>query len=154
MQSYQAERRIFDILAAKGFSWAPECHGAMRAFDNAIGRPFVVLAWVKGSQLAWDENSPERPVGDRVSKQLAAIQLCLVECTLEAGMCERGGDIHNPLLMDPCGGFFDWDGHLHETRDSHTDFVWRRACFLGTGSPGSAGAFVNSLSHRRQQHRI
>lgn len=49
--------------------------------DNAVRYPFVVLTWIDGATLRWDENVPARAIRDKVLAQMAAIQVSLIECT-------------------------------------------------------------------------
>lgn len=80
-----AELRMLRALEAKGFAWSPRCLGESLTFDNPIKHPFLVLGWIHGEALSWDEETPPRPTRDKVLGQMAAIQLALIECTLENG---------------------------------------------------------------------
>ncbi|KAK5662929.1 hypothetical protein OQA88_6341 [Cercophora sp. LCS_1] len=80
------ELRTLQTLQEKGFPWAPRCRGSSLSFDNAVRHPFVLLTWVDGVELFWDENVPARTVRDKVLTQMAAIQLTLIECTQENGV--------------------------------------------------------------------
>ncbi len=80
------ELRTLQTLQEKGFPWAPRCRGSSLSFDNAVRHPFVLLTWVDGVKLFWDESVPARAVRDKVLTQMAAIQLTLIECTQENGM--------------------------------------------------------------------
>ncbi|KND86390.1 hypothetical protein TOPH_08994 [Tolypocladium ophioglossoides CBS 100239] len=79
----QTEFRILQTLEAKGFHWAPRCRGASLTFDNPVKHPFIVLTWVEGFPLFWDEDLPPRPLRDALLSQIASIQLSLITCTLE-----------------------------------------------------------------------
>ncbi|KAI0397970.1 hypothetical protein F5Y17DRAFT_475786 [Xylariaceae sp. FL0594] len=79
----QMEVEMLQLLEAKGFGWAPRCRGYSLSFDNPIKRPFIVLGWVKGSRLSWSEEYPRQPHRDNLLAQIAAIQMSLIECTLE-----------------------------------------------------------------------
>ncbi|KAF2462932.1 uncharacterized protein BDR25DRAFT_247028 [Lindgomyces ingoldianus] len=85
IEALQTELRNLQALEAKGFPWSPRCRGQSLTFDNAVEHPFLVLSWFDGAQLSWSEDSPPRPVRDRVLGQMASIQLALIECTLENG---------------------------------------------------------------------
>ncbi|KAK3615260.1 hypothetical protein LTR22_027502 [Elasticomyces elasticus] len=82
----QTEEQNLYILAKAMFPWAPKCYGASLTFDNATKHPFIVVAWVDGSPLVWDESHPKRPLRDHVLGQMARIQQCLIECTTEQSM--------------------------------------------------------------------
>ncbi|KAK5651099.1 hypothetical protein OQA88_13281 [Cercophora sp. LCS_1] len=82
----RTELRTLQTLQEKGFPWAPRCRGSSLSFDNAVRHPFVLLTWVDGVELSWDENVPARAVRDKVLAQMAAIQLTLIECTQENGV--------------------------------------------------------------------
>jgi hypothetical protein len=83
IEALQMELRNLQALGAKSFPWSPRCCGQSLTFDNAVEHPFLVLSWLDGVQLSWDENAPPRPVRDKVLGQMASIQLALIECTLE-----------------------------------------------------------------------
>jgi hypothetical protein len=83
IEALQMELRNLQALEAKSFPWSPRCCGQSLTFDNAVEHPFLVLSWLDGVQLSWDENVPPRPVRDKVLEQMASIQLALIECTLE-----------------------------------------------------------------------
>lgn len=85
------EWTTLQTLEAKGFRWAPRCHGRSLTFDNPVKHPFLVLAWVEGSKLGWDEDFPPRPLRDTLLGQMAAIQMSLIECTLENGSTTATG---------------------------------------------------------------
>ncbi|KAI0388554.1 hypothetical protein F5Y17DRAFT_196022 [Xylariaceae sp. FL0594] len=77
------EVEILQMLEAKGFRWAPKCRGYSLSFDNPVKHPFIVLTWVEGSRLHWNERFPGQPHRDNFLGQIASIQLSLIECTLE-----------------------------------------------------------------------
>ncbi|KAL7957692.1 hypothetical protein V8C34DRAFT_314695 [Trichoderma compactum] len=79
----QTEVRILQMLQAKGFHWSPRCRGFSLTFDNPIKYPFIVLTWVEGSALAWDDNFPPQPLRGALLGQIASIQLSLITHTLE-----------------------------------------------------------------------
>ncbi|KAI1733646.1 kinase-like domain-containing protein [Xylaria scruposa] len=81
----QTEVRILQTLEEKGFRWAPRYRGASLTFDNPVKHPFIVLTWIEGSPLLWDENFPPPPIRDALLAQLASIQHSLITCTLENG---------------------------------------------------------------------
>lgn len=85
ISALRTELRTLQTLKDKGFPWAPRCRGSSLSFDNAIRHPFVVLTWIDGAALRWDENVPVRVVRDRVLAQMAAIQVSLIECTQQNG---------------------------------------------------------------------
>jgi Ser/Thr protein kinase RdoA (MazF antagonist) len=84
-EALQTEMQNLQVLETKGFPWSPRCRGHSLTFDNAVQHPFLVLTWVDGKQLSWDDDSPPREVRDKVLGQMASIQLALIECTLEKG---------------------------------------------------------------------
>ncbi|KAL6794110.1 hypothetical protein J3E68DRAFT_450769 [Trichoderma sp. SZMC 28012] len=58
----QIEVRILQKLEEKGFCWSPRCCGFSLTFDNPIKYPFIILTWVEGSPLSWDDNFPPQPL--------------------------------------------------------------------------------------------
>ena len=80
------ELDTLQTLGEKGFPWAPRCLGSSLSFDNAVRHPFVVLTWIDGTALCWDENVPVRAVRDKVLAQMTAIQVSLIECTQKSGV--------------------------------------------------------------------
>ncbi len=98
----QAELRNHETLKAKGFRWAPRCRGSSLIFDNPIKHPFVVLAWIEGSQLSWGKNFPSQPMRNKVLSQMASVQLSLLECTLESGICHIKSRWENDTANHPC----------------------------------------------------
>lgn len=85
IEALELELQTLDVLASKGFRWAPKCHGHSLTFDNAIKLPFLVLEWKDGSRLTWNERFPQRPLRDRILAQMAEVQLTLLERTFEKG---------------------------------------------------------------------
>jgi len=85
------EVEILQMLKAKGFRWAPKCRGYSLSIDNPVKHPFIVLTWVEGSRLHWNESYPRQPHRDSLLGQIASIQLSLIECTLE----KSTWDIHS-----------------------------------------------------------
>ncbi|KAI1157441.1 hypothetical protein F5B18DRAFT_665966 [Nemania serpens] len=77
------EVEILQMLEAKGFRWAPKCRGYSLSFDNPLKHPFIVLTWIEGSRLPWNTSFPKQPYRDGLLRQIASIQLSLIECTLE-----------------------------------------------------------------------
>ncbi|KAL7786153.1 kinase-like domain-containing protein [Trichoderma afarasin] len=78
----QIEVHILQKLEEKGFHWSPRCCGFSLTFDNPIKYPFIILTWVEGSPLSWDDNFPPRPLRGALLDQIASIQLSLIKCTL------------------------------------------------------------------------
>ncbi len=85
IETLRTELATLNALEAKDFPWSPRCPGHSLTFDNAVEHPFLVLSWINGTQLSWTEDSPSQPVRDRVLKQMAMIQVALIEATLENG---------------------------------------------------------------------
>lgn len=85
IHALEKEVQTLRMLETKSFPLAPRCHGHSLTFDNPVNHPFVLLAWVTGSQLQWDDKFPPQPMRNRVLSQMASIQLSLIECTLEYG---------------------------------------------------------------------
>ena len=79
------ELHTLQTLQEKGFPWAPRCRGSSLSFNNAVRHPFMLLTWVNGVTLPWDETVPARAVRDKVLTQMAAIQLALIEYTYKDG---------------------------------------------------------------------
>ncbi|KAF3063253.1 hypothetical protein CFAM422_010197 [Trichoderma lentiforme] len=79
----QTEVRILQKLDEKGFRWSPRCCGFSLTFDNPIKYPFIILTWVEGSPLTWDDNFPLQLLRGALLDQIASIQLSLITCTQE-----------------------------------------------------------------------
>jgi aminoglycoside phosphotransferase (APT) family kinase protein len=79
------EMRTLEMLEEKGFKWAPRCLGGSLTFENEIGSPFLVLTWVEGETLRWDDELPPSPQREKVLGEIAGIQASLIECTLKTG---------------------------------------------------------------------
>ncbi|KIH86482.1 hypothetical protein SPBR_08527 [Sporothrix brasiliensis 5110] len=86
IHALEAEVKTLQILEAKQFPWAPRCRGYSLTFANPIQHPFVVLTWIAGSPLQWDDHVPPPPLRERLLAQLASFQLSLVECTLASSV--------------------------------------------------------------------
>lgn len=95
------ERHNFQILEEKGFTWVPHCYGASLTFDNPIKYPFMVLEWIEGSPLRWDDDTPSQPIRGALLAQIAEIQLSLISSTLEERMdVDRSeGMVHFKTLL-------------------------------------------------------
>lgn len=81
----KVEMDNLQVVATKGFQWAPKCYGCSLTFDNPIKLPFLVLEWKDGSVLHWTSSSPQGDERRRVLSQLASIHFALVSCTFEVG---------------------------------------------------------------------
>jgi len=79
----QGEQRLLQELGSRDFPWVPKHHGSSLTFENLVGFPFMALSWIEGSPLSWTTTDPPRPVRDKVLRQVAEIQLTLIECTKE-----------------------------------------------------------------------
>jgi hypothetical protein len=79
----QGEHSILQGLGETDFPWAPKLHGCSFTFENLVGFPFVVLSWIEGSPLSWTMADPPRPTRNKVVRQIAVIQMTLIECTKE-----------------------------------------------------------------------
>ncbi|KAK3938555.1 kinase-like domain-containing protein [Diplogelasinospora grovesii] len=79
----QGEVTMLQQLERSGFRWSPRIQGVSLTFDNETGYPFMALRWIPGSCLSWSPDHPGRDIRDKVLRQLAAIQLELVGCTIE-----------------------------------------------------------------------
>jgi hypothetical protein len=77
----QREEYVFQELGHRNFPWAPKQHGSSLTFDNRVGYPFIALSWVAGSPLLWTRTDPPRRERDKVLRQIAEIQVTLIECT-------------------------------------------------------------------------
>jgi aminoglycoside phosphotransferase (APT) family kinase protein len=80
------EHNVLQELNKANFAWAPKLHGSSFTFENLIGFPFMALSWIEGSTLLWTMTDPPRPVRDKVLRQIAEIQMALIECTKEDRM--------------------------------------------------------------------
>ena len=85
IDALKVEMDNLQVLATKGFQWAPKCYGCSLTFDNPIRLPFLVLEWKDGSVLHWTSSSPQGDERRRVLSQLASIHFTLVSCTFEVG---------------------------------------------------------------------
>jgi hypothetical protein len=79
----QGEKEVLKELNREGFRWAPKYHGSSFTFDNLTGFPFMALSWIEGSPLVWSTTDPPRPIRDKVLRQVAEIQMTLIECSKE-----------------------------------------------------------------------
>lgn len=82
----QTEVRLLQTLGSRDFHWSPRCCGFSLTFDNPIKYPFIILTWIEGSTLTWDDDFPRQPLRDVLLGQIASIQLSLIICTLENRM--------------------------------------------------------------------
>lgn len=75
----QGEIKVLKLLNAKGFKWAPKYIGHDLSYDNEVGFPFIILSWVPGDPLEWNDNVPlNRCDRDKVLQQVMEITLQLV----------------------------------------------------------------------------
>jgi hypothetical protein len=81
----QREENVFQELGHRNFRWAPKQLGSSMTFDNGVGFPFIALSWVAGSPLHWTSTDPPRRERDKVLRQIAEIQVTLIEGTKEDG---------------------------------------------------------------------
>jgi hypothetical protein len=79
----QGEQNVLQELGKRNFPWAPKHHGSSFTFENLVGFPFMALSWIEGSPLLWNITHPPRLVRDKVLRQIAEIQMALIECTKE-----------------------------------------------------------------------
>jgi hypothetical protein len=79
----QGEQDVLQELGKRNFPWAPKHHGSSLTFENRVGFPFMALSWIDGSPLLWTTTHLPRPVRDKVLRQIAEIQMTLIECTQE-----------------------------------------------------------------------
>ncbi|KAF2274411.1 uncharacterized protein EI97DRAFT_128266 [Westerdykella ornata] len=77
------ERDVLEELDRGGFHWAPKHRGSSFTFDNLVGFPFLALSWIEGSPLTWSTTDPPRPVRDKVLRQVAEVQMAIIECSKE-----------------------------------------------------------------------
>lgn len=112
ISALETEWQTLQILRAKGFAWSPRPLGCCLTFDNPVKHPFLVLTWGEGSTPRWDDISPPRPLRDKFLTQLAAIQMCLIRCTLENGMLSiTSFGIYSTQPADrPCVRVYDLAG--------------------------------------------
>jgi hypothetical protein len=79
----QGEQSVLQELNKRKFPWSPEHYGSSLTFENCVGFPFMALSWIDGSPLPWTMTHPPRPVRDEVLRQIAEIQMALINCTKE-----------------------------------------------------------------------
>lgn len=69
-------------LEESGFPWSPKVVGHDLTFDNTIGFPYIVLTWISGCPLRWNNSTPwKRSDRDKVVDQIANITVSLISCT-------------------------------------------------------------------------
>lgn len=78
IQLLESEARIFEELELTGFSWAARLRGCSFTFENAIGSPFIALAWIPGSRLSWSGEFPTRPLRNKILDQVAMLHTSLL----------------------------------------------------------------------------
>lgn len=81
----QGEQDVLEKIGSTGFPWAPKHHGSSFTFENEVGFPFMALSWIEGSPLRWTASYPPRPIRNKILRQVAEIQISLIECTREDG---------------------------------------------------------------------
>lgn len=81
----QGEKDVLKELERSNFSWAPKYHGSSITFDNLIGYPFMALSWIEGSPLLWTDKFPKWDDRSKILRQVAEIQISLIECSREDG---------------------------------------------------------------------
>lgn len=78
----QGEVKFLKLLNVKGFKWAPKYIGHDLSFDNEVCFPFIIVSWVPGDPLEWNDNAPlNRGDRDKVLQQVIEIILQLIQCT-------------------------------------------------------------------------
>jgi hypothetical protein len=75
------EGERIEMISKTGCSWIPKLCASSLKFDNELGWPFIALSWTEGSPLRWSDNTPPRPLRNKVLEQLANIQVSLIERT-------------------------------------------------------------------------
>ena len=69
-------------LKDKGFSWSPRPITYSIQFDNPVKFPYMILSWIDGKPMEWNDQSPgSLDVRENVSKQLARIMVDLALAT-------------------------------------------------------------------------
>jgi hypothetical protein len=79
------EKMVFREVGRSNFIRAPKLHGSSLKFENRVRFPFLALSWVEESPLPWTYTYPLRPIRDKVLRQVAQIQVLLIDCTKEIG---------------------------------------------------------------------
>lgn len=78
----QREIDILNFLDANGFKWAPKLIGHDLSYDNEVGFPFIMLSWLPGDPLRWNDTTPlHRCDRDKILRQVIDIILQLIHCT-------------------------------------------------------------------------
>lgn len=93
---FQGERDVLQEVNRIAFPWAPTLHGSSLSFNNLVGFPIIALSWVEGSPLSWSATFPCRPIRNKVLVQVAEIQRCLIERTIE------NSPFNHPVLNCNC----------------------------------------------------
>jgi hypothetical protein len=102
MSVLQGERDVIKELNKSNFPWAPKYHGSSLTFENPVGFPFITLSWIEGSPLSWTKTNPPRPTRDKVLRQVAEIQVALIECTKEDSV---SAFTSAPISANDCRGY-------------------------------------------------
>lgn len=78
----QCEIENLKRLNANGFDWAPKLIGYDLTYDNEVGFPLIVLSWIPGDPLEWNDTVPlHRCDRDKVLQQIIKLVLQLIQCT-------------------------------------------------------------------------
>ena len=78
----QCEIEVLELLNAKGFKWAPKLIGHDLSYDNEVGFPLIILSWLPGNPLRWNDDIPlHRCDRDKILQQITQIILQLIQCT-------------------------------------------------------------------------
>lgn len=76
------EIEVLKLLNAGGFKWAPKLIGHDLSYDNEVGFPPIILSWIPGDPLKWNNNVPlHRCDRDKILQQVVQIILDLIQCT-------------------------------------------------------------------------
>jgi hypothetical protein len=81
-----AEIATLEYLSSKKFAWSPKAITYSSNFQNPLGFPYMILTWMNGDSLEWNERMPRTlKLRESVLKQVAYIMLDLAMVTEERG---------------------------------------------------------------------
>lgn len=81
-----AEIATLEYLSKKKFAWSPQPITYSSNFQNPLEFPYMILTWMDGYPLEWNERVPRTlKIRESVLKQVAYIMLDLARVTEERG---------------------------------------------------------------------
>ncbi|KAL5606855.1 uncharacterized protein BROUX77_004048 [Berkeleyomyces rouxiae] len=100
VRAVQHQVGLLRRLADSGFSWSPRLMAESTEFDNPLGSPYMVVGWIEGRPLRWNDTSPsDRRLRNKVLWQMADIILELAMCTQET-RCGHTASSYTTELID------------------------------------------------------